>query len=440
MLFRSSIGDDQILGLDDTYNVNDTIDGGNGIDTLSLLFFAPETEVVALIHVENVVVRNAHASTKVEAGNWTGVDLLTFSSSTAATVVTQVREKLNIEVDGNNQNVSLTYADDILGSLDNTQQLWVNNSTAGVDIKTGGSDKITFLDILASGTSVISLAENDLETITISGNGDLQLLSSAPDNEQLIRVSSILASSVTSDLTLDMSAIDLTLTADYFVTIVTGSGNDIIWASNNDNRVNAGAGDDRVIIHSGLDEMDLLEGGTGTDVLSMTSADFVATASLDAVLSGITGFEFIAISDELDSDTAMDVSVYGVNSIVIEAGLAGNQTLTGFSNEATIEIQTDASETDVLTITMLGATNSGSNLDNLNIVFNTDLEAADDIYAAAFDVKGINLISVTTADSTITGETTAAGTLPDRSDGYELVLSNEGNLSTISVRDRKSVV
>ena len=234
--------------------------------------------------MENVVVRNAHASTKVEAGNWTGVDLLTFSSSTAATVVTQVREKLNIEVDGNNQNVSLTYADDILGSLDNTQQLWVNNSTAGVDIKTGGSDKITFLDILASGTSVISLAENDLETITISGNGDLQLLSSAPDNEQLIRVSSILASSVTGDLTLDMSAIDLTLTADYFVTIVTGSGNDIIWASNNDNRVNAGAGDDRVIIHSGLDEMDLLEGGTGTDVLSMTSADFVATASLDAVL------------------------------------------------------------------------------------------------------------------------------------------------------------
>lgn len=427
-----SAGDDSILGMDDTYNTNDYIDGGGGANTLSLLLFSAETDTVEMTGVENVIVRNASGSTNIDASRWNGVDQLTFSNSTTATAVSNVQEKLNVALEGNNQNVSVTYADDVLETTDGTQMLLVKDSTAAVNIQTGGTDKITLLDITASGTSIISLAENDLKTISISGDGNLAL-SSTDASEKLIQVSSVLASLATGDLTLDMSAIDLTLTLDYFVTIFSGFGNDIITASNNDNRVNAGSGDDWVIINSGLDKMDLLEGGDGTDVLFLLSADFIATALDSEVLSRISGFEAIGISDEFDAGTAQDVSLYGVNSIVITAGIAGDEELTGFSNNATIEIQTDAAETDILTITMSGATNVGSNADILNLVFNTDLEAGDDIYDAAFDVKGINTIFVSTADSTTTGETTAAGTLPDATDGYRLLLTNDGNVGTIHV-------
>lgn len=428
-----STGDDRILGLDDTYNVNDTIDGGPGIDTLSLLFFAPEIDTVELVGVENVVVQNANASTNVSALRWSGVEVLTFSNSTTVTKVSQVQEKLTLALENNNQNILFTYADDILLSSDSRQALWVTDSTADVAIGTGGADKITTLDIRASGTNVISLVENDLDTITITGDGNLQLFSSEEDNGNLTRISSVLAAGATGDLTLDMSGVDLTLTGDYFVELLTGSGNDVITISSHDNQVNAGAGNDLVIVKSHLDEKDLLEGGGGTDVLSITSADFIATAADGNILSRITGFEAIGINDELDAGVPLDVSVYGVNSIVIEAGLAGDEALTGFSSGATIEIQTDAIETDILTITMPGASNAGSNFDELNIIFNADLEADEDIHGAVFDVKGINTLFVSTADLNQIGETTVAGTLPDSSDGYELVLSNDGNLRMIQV-------
>lgn len=426
-------GDDEILGMDDTYNINDTISGGGGTDTLTLLLFSAEIDRVKVDSVENIMVRNASELTNIDAGSWNGVDLLTLTNSAAKTVVSSVQGSLTLSLDGNSQNVLMAYADDVLGTDNGTQMFLVKNSTADLNIQTGGADKITSLDITAEGTSMISLAENDLKSITISGDGNLALLSSAESSDNLVQVSSVVASFATGDLTLDMSAIDLTLTSDYFVTIFSGFGNDVITASKNDNRVNGGSGDDLVIISSGLDKMDLLEGGDGTDTLSLTSADFIATAMDTEVLSKITGFETIGISDELDSGTAMDISPYGVNFIIIEAGIAGDEELTGFTSNATIEIQTDASETDILTITMPGATNAGSNLDILNIVFNADLEAGDDIYDTAFDVKGINQILVSTSDSTTLGETTAAETLPDATDGYNLLLSNDGNVNTINV-------
>lgn len=428
-----SAEDDQILGLDDTYNAVDSIDGGGGIDTLSLLFFAPETDRVTVSQVENVIVRNAQGSTNLDGSGWNGVDTLTITNSTSPTQVSGVQEKLALVVEANNQNVSLAYAQDVLKSDVATQTLLVTDSTAGISIITSGSDAITDLQILSSGTNVISLAENDLKTLTITGSGDLQLSSLALDMDKLIRVSTILAAGVTGDLILDLSAIDLSLTGETVVSISTGTGNDTIQVSGNANTVDAGGGDDYVLISSGLDVMDKLAGGSGTDILAMTSEVFVATVTATEVLAGITGFEAIGLIDEFDLGTAIDIRAYGVNSLVIEAGLNGDEEVTGFLDNATIEIRTDKAETDVLTITMPGATDAGSNLDKLNIVFKADLEADEDLHSAALDIKGINYISVLTADFTTSGETTDAGTLPDSSDGYGLVLLNDGNISTIEV-------
>jgi uncharacterized protein DUF4214/hemolysin type calcium-binding protein len=426
-------GNDQILGRYDTYNTVDIIDGGKGTDTLSLDLFGAETDTVQVTAVENIVVRNADELTNIGAGSWTGAVLLTFANSTAKTGVSNLKEELTIALDNNNQPVRVSYADDALGSAESTQNLSVDNSTAAVSLIAGGTDKINALNISATNTNIISLEENDIVTINISGSGNLELLSSVQESGILGQVSTVLASTATGNLILDLSAVDLTVSSEYFVKVVSGFGNDVITASKNDNQINAGSGDDYVIVKSDLDKKDLLEGGDGTDVLSITSADFIATASDSQVLSAINGFEYIGILDELSAGAAVDISVYGVNGIVIGAGIAGDQELTGFFSGATIEIQTDASETDVLTVTMPDATKVGSNFDSLNIIFKADLEAADDIYETAFDVKGINFISVTTADATTAGETSDDGTLPDASDGYQLLLSNDGNLNAILV-------
>ncbi|MEE4365136.1 MAG: hypothetical protein V2J08_14460, partial [Desulfotignum sp.] len=103
-----------------------------------------------------------------------------------------------------------------------------------------------------------------------------------------------------------------------------------------------------------------------------------------------------------------------------------------FDSNARVEIRTPASETDLLTITMTDATNAGSNDDLLHILFNADLKAGD-LFETALDVKGINEITVTTADAGTDGETAENETLPGPGDGYALVLSSDANLHTIQV-------
>lgn len=426
-------GDDLIVGRYDTYSLNDTIQGGDGDDTLSLMLFGRESDGVVVAGVEHILIRNAWAGNDIDASLWSGVGLLTLADGAGAVSVSGLREAAGLKLDNNNRDVTLAYADDVLAGTSVAQILYLEDSTAGVAVNTGGSDRITYLAITADGTNTLTLAENDIETISITGAGDLTLLSARDPGTTLVRVATVLGSEARGNLTLDLSTVDPALTAAAVVRADTGSGNDVITVSAFDNQVAAGAGNDRVIIGSGLDIGDLLDGGVGTDVLVMTSADVVATALDTALLANLTGFEAIGVSDAFSASDPVDISAYGVNTVVIEDGLSGNVTLTGFTDGATVEIRTDAAETDVLSVVIPGATDAGSGSDVLNILLNADLEASDDIRETAVDVPGINTLQVTTADLTADGESLADGTLPDGSDGYALVLTNDSNLSSIVV-------
>lgn len=141
-----------------------------------------------------------------------------------------------------------------------------------------------------------------------------------------------MASTVTGNLTLDMSAIDLTVSSDYLVTVLSGFGNNMITASSNDNQINAGSGDDHVIANGGLDKKDLLEGGDGSDVLSLTSADFIAAALDSDILFSISGFEFkdnTYLDEESGGGSTVDslVELISVVSIVFLGATAGENTI-----------------------------------------------------------------------------------------------------------------
>lgn len=418
-------GNDMVLGTDDTYNENDTVDGGPGIDTLSLMLFSPVTGSARLTGVEIVEIRNAHADTVLDAENWDGVEKLVFRDSLTPVAVNDVQAGLDIVLKKNNQDVAVVYAQDVLETDDFVQPLVATDFTGSISVSAGGSDRITRLDITAAGTNTIWVAENSIHTIGVSGSGDVTL--DLP--EQVVTVS---AAAAAGDMVLDMSMADPAVVQAYFVSVQTGSGKDTITASIHDNHINTGAGDDHVIVPRELTSTDLLDGGDGFDLLSLTSEEFAAAAADPSIAAGVTNFEAVGILDALDAGTAPDISVFGVNAVVIAAGIAGDQALTGFDSNALVEIRTPASETDLLTITMTGATNAGSNDDLLNIMFNADLKAGD-LFETAFDVKGINEISVTTADAGTHGETVENETLPGPADGYVLVLSSDANLNSIQV-------
>jgi len=427
-----TVNNDSILGTDETYTAVDSIDGAEGMDTLTLMCFTAVTDQVTVSSVETVVLKNADSLTNVDASAWTGVNVLTFSGSTSSTAVSNIQQALDVELYNNNYGAQIVYDDDVLGLTNASQSIKIEDSSATVSIETGGDDQITTLAVTTTGDNVLYLDENDIQTVHIDGRGSLALLSSGSTGK-LIQVSTVEASSASGNLSIDLSAVDMDAIPGNIVTVKLGSGDDEVMASAFDNIIDAGSGDDTVVVDKGLDDNDLLNGGDGWDLLSIPSASAVAALTDENTLSIISGFESLGISDELNYDQALDISLFGGNSAVIEAGLAGNQELTGFTTGSTIEIRTDASETDVLTITMSGADEAGSNSDTLNVVFNSDLEAEDGIYESVLDVKGINTISVTTQDSSTTDETALEGNLPDAGDGYQLSLLHDGNVNTINV-------
>ncbi|MCJ7603953.1 MAG: DUF4214 domain-containing protein [Desulfobulbaceae bacterium] len=425
---------DTILALDTTFNRGDSINGSSGDDALTLIMLSAETDAVSLRSVETVTLRNGAAATNIDAVNWRDVETLEFDSCTAATSVRNITSQLALALQDNTTDVSATYSAGAL-TAGTAQQIVTENSNCRVKIAGASGEKISSLSISASGTNTLTLYDDDadLQSVTISGSGDLTILAAAENTNELTNVSNVSASSSSGNLTIDLSGATLAGSVDSKLNIATGSGNDTITIAPVDNIVVAGAGNDMIIVDADFDANDSINGGAGTDTLSLTSALFASVANDDALLDVITNIEKLAIRDELSTGAAVDISVYGMSSLIIQQGISGAQEAKGFSSGATVEIQTHASETDTLTVTMTGATNAGSSTDTLNIVFNTDLEADDDILETALHVAGINILNVSTSDLSTEGESSEDNTLPDSSVGYKLTLTGDGNVSTINV-------
>ena len=82
----------------------------------------------------------------------------------------------------------------------------------------------------------------------------------------------------------------------------TGAGNDTIIMSTGKDTVTAGADDDTVVAGDNLAAGDLLDGGAGTDTLSMTSAAAVAASALTGAASTdfqalFSNFETLGLAD-----------------------------------------------------------------------------------------------------------------------------------------------
>jgi hypothetical protein len=335
-------------------------------------------------------------------------------------------------------------------ATDTTHDITITNlgtiAGAGVTINADGA-AVTTINLTATGTvaattdSDVILASTGTETtVNVSGSGDLALTTAAS-------VTTINAADYSGNITIA----DHTPTA--ATTITTAGGNDTITAAAAVNyTISSGAGDD-VIITGNLNVNDSINGGAGTDTLGLSEANIdtidADTDAAAAIRAKLVGFEILRATDDLDG-TALDLTLFGINSFQMAAATTADTTVSGFTSGATVEkrdVTADAANAAIV-VSMTGATAAGTTSDTLNIKLNANLTATETVGAAVagtallaagtlvtgnFDIAGINIVNVSTSDL----DNSDAAT--DRNDGYILDIednaagSNSASLQTLNI-------
>ncbi len=417
-------GDDVIKGIifenDSTYQTGDVIDGGEGSDRLDLVVRSNTPQFVEMTSVEKAFLRATTAAT-VDASEWQGVQQIWSDRSSGALTVAAVQNNVAVGLDRTNADYTVQFAANALGSATSTVNVVANSAGSAatpvhLGLQVGGSDAISALQIDASGANHIHFdtSSNALTSLKVTGAGSLALTQTG----EFGALNSVDLSGNSGGVTLDVSS----STKD--ITVLGGLGNDELTVSQAQKlNLNAGGGNDVVnlVDIAGLTTDDVLNGGTGDDVLAGTSS-IIATLAGSPASSAVSNFEAVRINGDLTDD--FDIGKLGVNRL--ELGGDVGTTVSGFSSGA--RITTRAGMTGTLIVGMTGATGAGANSDVLTLELNADLPSGSgDSTGANFDIAGIDTLNVSTADRDNTSSPTTAD------DGYTLQLSNDGALDRINI-------
>jgi Ca2+-binding RTX toxin-like protein len=190
-----------------------------------------------------------------------------------------------------------------------------------------------------------------------------------------------------------------------------GTGIDSITAAAGNDTVTAGAGNDTIVFGDNFTTGDVVDGGDGTDTLSLTSAtntgslnvinglSFSASTALNAKLTNV---ERVRISDALVIDSANFDMARLANINYVSFGASAQtaaETITGIAANSTFEFTTAAGTTHDLTLTLSDATGSSDAI-TLALTNNTDTTNFGDVTIASIETA-----TITTAESTSAANT-----------------------------------
>ena len=431
----------------ETFSATDTIDAGAGNDTIIITH---EEAGVALNAaqvdgVESIVYRDVSGGGDLDMANFADATSLSLERMQGASDVAGLAttDTVSITDAGATYDATLTYtAAGVTGDADSAS-ISVDGVTAGADLAFVGAvetmtvnvvgDASSFADLqFDAGTTTVNInAAANLTVATtydaagstalnITGAGDVSI-GQALDAATI----TVDASASTGDVTVtagavaeatDPSTVDI---AD--ITVTTGSGDDAVDVTNvvtaRELSVSTGAGDDTVTIGTALVTSgatiagDVIDGGEGTDILSMTSA--IANGQATAVTT-VSGFEEITISNALAANFTAANFQAGLNTINLAAGGAGTITLEAGSNTINLQDQLGGG---------LGATDTGTATTDSITIVNEDA-AADAFNGQAITSTGFETVNIVT---TGTGAATA------QSIGAISVTADTGGTATVAV-------
>jgi hypothetical protein len=386
-------GNDTIIGDASTLSNADQVNGGAGTDTLKMFGTAGAADIPAMTGVENVYLSGATAShdfssvseiTSVEIDDAADNSVFTVGSAVSAVSIANI---LNAETIGVNVASSATSANVTLNKVGNT------TANAILDLK--GAALATLNLTTASNASYVELGElagNDasdtLTKVTIAGDKALTLSMDA--TQKFAKVTTVDASANTAGVT---------------VTLEATTGADVTFTG--------GTGNDSVAFGGKFTKADVVNGGDGTDTLSLAQADLTAVEAYSAadkatVNTNLSNLEILKVSDALTGN--IDASRYdSINQFVLAAGInnGGTSTISKIASGVSVTYNDAAgTATDILALTITDATVAGNNSDTVNLVLN-DAAAGGASDLGVVDLVGVDILNIDTKSTTAAG---AAGT------------------------------
>ncbi len=296
-----------------TLNDEDMIDGGGGSDTLILKVSGGAGTTSAIAHMENVetltIESSATADQAFDLAGTTGItDIKTSGVGTAGLTFSNVATIVNLEL-GVSAAISTTVTYSAATGTTDTMDVKITTAAAQT-LKVEGIETLNVET--GSGVQELNISDAALESVVVTGAGDLTLSAvSAADSALTVD-----GSAATGNLTIGSTIID---TAG--ATVSGGSGNDTIVASSTASgktlTVSGNGGDDTISVAAGVaGSISQVTGGAGVD--EMTAG--AGTDTFNFANSGDTGITEATADKIISFATGTDK----INFATLAAGVATN--------------------------------------------------------------------------------------------------------------------
>jgi len=356
-------GDDVVDLAGDLANATN-VDGGDGVDQIGLTV-AELTAITAdqadlLLNFETLRVSDALGAATIDMDDVNNYNNIVLAAGVSgAGVINNVADGATITYLGDNGAGNLTVGD----STDLNVELSSDDGAASQDYGIITSTTATSMSIASNAgdtttANIIDITANIvLETLTLTGDADLDLSGIALDNTALETVD---ASAMTGAVTVAVAG----GVTDMGVAITGGSGDDVLTGGDSEDTIIGGDGDDTI---SGGLGIDALTGGDGADTFDYNSDAESQGVTVDVIA------DFVSGTDVLDFNGV----TAGVGTYLGEASGYGAvlTSLTNTAGDAVLDSTTNTLYVDVdgsgtldnsdIAITLTGVTN----LDTADIVF-----------------------------------------------------------------------
>ncbi|MEA2120092.1 hypothetical protein [Halovibrio sp. HP20-50] len=368
-----------------TLNSFDTIDGGEGTDSLSATLIntgaglSPTIENVEVLNLRSIETGGATAS----LANAEGVEQVWTNGSQTNLTVNNVSELATLGARNIAQSAGHTYnvvynAGTVAAA--NTQALALENANLTLDIDQAGANLNTVrnVSVAAAGENVATFASTGIDglldnaaiqNLTITGEGDLEV---AAGGSAGITAGTVDASEATGN-------VELTVTD-------TAAGNLATGVSARS--VTLGAGDD-VLTALGNISVGSFEGGEGNDTINV---DGISGTLVNDLIANVSGFEVLGLNGLNQSVSAATLANVGFDSLVVTDANVG--TVTNLTADTELTLVDASAGQDTITLAVTGA---ATNNDASFGFTASGRDAANADYAVS--IADVENIAVTTVDA-----------------------------------------
>lgn len=373
----------------------DTVDGGAGNDTLEV--YTDDALKGTFTNIENLVIvdaTKANNDQEIDLSSFSGSFTLKGGSDTAVTVTNVAGQKLVLDgvTSGTTLGTTLT------AKMDGTQTSvkLVNEGSTNATFQAEG-DKLASMDLTTNANTTLADGNgNTVKNVAITALADATITLTDLTNLENVTVAgagavglTVAGSVKTVDATANAGGVTVDLSSANEAAFTGGAGKDSIIVSGSKAAHDLGAGDDTLTFSGALGEKGTVEGGEGTDTISVAAANLTDLAA-EFKDGDITGFEVLAVSDKVTAGVDM-ANFSGIDHLVLEAGLESSQTIANMQSGSTLELT--ASAENPFEVSVAGADKATD--DVLNIVLSKD----DALAANTVTVKDVETINIVADDS-----------------------------------------